>query len=241
MYNGIFIPLGISMLVVWGLLLPILLFIRVRNGLVKQKNEDEKLETMVKYSFVVGGFKNEYYYWEFIRSTKKIILIAIVAELVQFGVVSTSIIIIMILYVFVILNVNSDPYYNKKIQSMDNLTIYTIIVLIFLGLVYNFSQISTLEFDHETNFTIHYILLGIVAIMIGVLFVRFVWFYFFVYKGRIAKALEKAFGKFKGKKQKNEELTSIYSDSKSDEKDLGSMALLSGNEKVTEVPLKDIN
>lgn len=82
MYNGVFIPLGISMLVVWGLLLPILLFIRVRNGLVKQKNEDEKLETMVKYSFVVGGFKNEYYYWEFIRSTKKIILIAIVAELV---------------------------------------------------------------------------------------------------------------------------------------------------------------
>lgn len=82
MYNRLFLPLGISMLILWGIILPVILFFNVRSSIIKASSAEEKNEGFVKYSFITAGFKEDFYYWEFILSAKKIALILIIAELV---------------------------------------------------------------------------------------------------------------------------------------------------------------
>jgi len=63
----IYFPLEVIMLILWGILLPLLLFLKLRAKLSKYTTLEEKYKNMATYSFLISGFKGEYYYWEFVR------------------------------------------------------------------------------------------------------------------------------------------------------------------------------
>lgn len=73
------------MLIIWGIILPLLLFKKLKN-IYNNSNADQKATEICQYSFVVGGLKPEYYYWEMIGYIKKMLIIVIVIALTKAGI-----------------------------------------------------------------------------------------------------------------------------------------------------------
>jgi len=67
------------MLLILGVVLPILVFMRVRSKVLKSREDkEEKYRVFCRYGFLLGGYKEEYYYWEMFRQAKKFLLIIII-------------------------------------------------------------------------------------------------------------------------------------------------------------------
>jgi hypothetical protein len=74
--------LNFPWLLLWGFIFPYLLFLSVKKKKEKydKHRKESQIEDMLifsKYSFVVSGFKDKYYYWEFLLIARKITIIMI--------------------------------------------------------------------------------------------------------------------------------------------------------------------
>ncbi|EWS76246.1 transmembrane protein, putative (macronuclear) [Tetrahymena thermophila SB210] len=69
----------IPLLVFWVVIVPLFLFLKIRNGKMKKW----PIFTEIKYSFIFAGYKEKYYYWEFAKLFYKSILILITTLLQQ--------------------------------------------------------------------------------------------------------------------------------------------------------------
>ena len=65
---------ALPLLLLWGVILPAILFHKLR----KQKHNLTKEAIKKKYSFFYVGYKREYYYWEFMVFFRKIALLLMV-------------------------------------------------------------------------------------------------------------------------------------------------------------------
>jgi len=135
-YHDLYVPVGYVMLIFWGLILPVIVFMRIRSQLESAKKE-EAYKVRCKYGFLLGGYKKKYYYWEFMRQIKKFFLILIVSELVRYGADTACVFMIMLIYAFIHFNYTLNTFKSKVVMELENYSLFSSILIILLGIMYN--------------------------------------------------------------------------------------------------------
>ncbi|KAL4472602.1 hypothetical protein ABPG74_018551 [Tetrahymena malaccensis] len=103
----------IPLLFFWAALVPLFLFLKIRNGKIKKW----PILIEIKYSFIFAGYKEKYYYWEFIKLIYKSILILVTTLLQQNSLLKVCLLNAAILFqIYVIFK--TKPF---VIQSFNNL------------------------------------------------------------------------------------------------------------------------
>jgi len=63
------------MIIIWGFAYPISLLVRIRRGMKAPEDSEQRYQVLSDFSFVVGGYKNKYYYWEFFSVYRKVLMV----------------------------------------------------------------------------------------------------------------------------------------------------------------------
>ncbi|EAR86003.2 transmembrane protein, putative (macronuclear) [Tetrahymena thermophila SB210] len=103
----------IPLLVLWAIVVPLFLLLKIRNG--KMKKWPIFIE--IKYSFIFAGYKEKYYYWEFAKLIYKSILILVATLLQQNSFLKLSMLNAVILFQIYII-FKTKPF---AIQNFNNL------------------------------------------------------------------------------------------------------------------------
>ncbi|EWS76251.1 transmembrane protein, putative (macronuclear) [Tetrahymena thermophila SB210] len=103
----------IPLLVFWAIIIPLFLFLKIRNGKIKKWS----IFIEIKYSFIFAGYKEKYYYWEFAKLIYKSILILIATLLQQNSFLKLSMLnAVILLQIYIIFK--TKPF---TIQNFNNL------------------------------------------------------------------------------------------------------------------------
>ena len=142
--------LGLTNFLIWGLIIPGFIFIR----LLIHKHELNDRNIKLKYAFIYQGYKANKFYWEFFINIRKL---SIVLVLVFIGQISQSVQILFAFFIIIVslvITIRNNPYIYKVLNQTEEKS------LISAGLV----SFCALYFQQETkNITIDYIML-IIAI-----------------------------------------------------------------------------
>ncbi|EWS76249.1 transmembrane protein, putative (macronuclear) [Tetrahymena thermophila SB210] len=103
----------LPLLLLWAIIVPLFLFLKIRNGKIKKWS----IIIEIKYSFIFAGYKEKYYYWEFAKLIYKSILILIATLLQQNSFLKLSMLnAIILLQIYIIFK--AKPF---TIQNFNNL------------------------------------------------------------------------------------------------------------------------
>mmetsp|Transcript_16342 Transcript_16342/g.14040 ORF Transcript_16342/g.14040 Transcript_16342/m.14040 type:complete len:207 (+) Transcript_16342:1738-2358(+) len=69
---------GIPILAIVGFIFPLWLFAKIRNKFKDKSDLEKWYRNYSQYSFILGGYQDEYYYWEFLIILRKILMVFIV-------------------------------------------------------------------------------------------------------------------------------------------------------------------
>jgi len=69
----------------------------------------------------------------------------VVAEIVKYEPMTANLIIIFILYFFVFLNNEINAFENQEVKKLDNMSLYSLILMVFLGMLFSFNNLSGVE------------------------------------------------------------------------------------------------
>ncbi|CDW82348.1 UNKNOWN [Stylonychia lemnae] len=126
--------LGVALpsLIVWGLGIPFFAFLL----LLKERKTLESLITRQKYGFLYRGFKRRFFYWEIVITYRKIFLIFIQIFLVQYGVITQAMLVLLMLIFFMSINLTKSPFQTLALNELETVSIITSLLTIFCGIFF---------------------------------------------------------------------------------------------------------
>ncbi|CDW85402.1 UNKNOWN [Stylonychia lemnae] len=130
---------GLPSLIVWGLGIPLFAYIL----LLREHKSLDTLMTRQKYGFLYRGFKRRFYYWEIVITYRKIFLIFIQVFLVQQGVITQAMMVLLMLIFFMSINITKQPFQTKTLNELETLSLITSLLSIFCGVFFIVSVDST--------------------------------------------------------------------------------------------------
>ena len=163
-------------ILLWAILLPFICWIYVSKNI-----NSSNRQTKASLVFITEGIRKEYYYWEFLLMTKRL-LINIFTVFFESGdeILCVSII-LLILYFFSIFFFNSHPYKNKNLNTIYAISIYS------TDVIYIFSLLC-LIMKNQINSSIF-----LIIIFFG--FILFIWkfvsYYYFASKQNLQKLVKR--------------------------------------------------
>lgn len=123
-----------------------------------------------QFSYIINGFRKEYYYWEFVILVRKQIIVLVASILTSQGPIEQLAFIAIILFLSQVITSKYRPFFNYHLNLLEKTSIscqfVTAIVLLFF---------STEKYPHDAWITI---LLFICAIISALIFFG-LWFYGF--------------------------------------------------------------
>ena len=117
----------------WGIGVPLYIFIQI----FKQRKNLFEYEIKYKYGFMFNGYHKSRYYWEFVILLKKFIIVLLTVFMASnFQQNLQSILIIVSLITFLILQIYFKPYISDEINRLEIFASITAISTVILGVVY---------------------------------------------------------------------------------------------------------
>ncbi|KAL4512248.1 hypothetical protein ABPG72_005250 [Tetrahymena utriculariae] len=145
------------LLIIWTLVLPLILFIFVRNG----KKSKWSIFKEIKYSFVFAGFKDKYFYWEFGKLVFKSLLISISILLQQSQQLKISMLNgIVLLWIYLIFKKN--PY---TIKDFNNLLKQSAILSVFSLNIISILENKQIDQTKQTFLTLILFIVNMIFIL----------------------------------------------------------------------------
>ncbi|KAL4468669.1 hypothetical protein ABPG74_005172 [Tetrahymena malaccensis] len=123
--------IGIPLLVFW-IIFPAIIFLQICK---KSKNLDFS-STIFRYGYFFIEYKKSKYYWEFVRIYLKV-LIVIFFTLNNGNQQLSYMIIVIFKVIYIAFLNNSDPFLNKKMIKVEQLSFFNLIALIILQIIQN--------------------------------------------------------------------------------------------------------
>ncbi|EAR95786.2 transmembrane protein, putative (macronuclear) [Tetrahymena thermophila SB210] len=113
-------------LILWAFIIPLFILSR----LIIQRNNLESISTRLKFGFLYQEFKSKYFYWEFIKSYKKILLV-IIYNFGQDFFYLKSCLMLLVLFIYYLSILKRSPYQLNSFNKTDqNLIICMLFILI---------------------------------------------------------------------------------------------------------------
>ena len=126
-YSNIF---AIPSLILWAVFYPALNFLR----LYFMRNKLRKIEIRRKYGFLYNGYRNKYYFWEFVEIYKKILLIFLI-NYFDLSIETKSLCFLLILFLSCAVLKEKQPYLTKELNKVAFLGELAMIITLFFGLL----------------------------------------------------------------------------------------------------------
>ena len=124
--------IGFPILVIWVIFIPI--FALILLTIYIKKGDDNKIK---QYMLILyQGLKPNRYYWEFVNSLRKVLILMSFTLFVTFSLAYRIMIAIIILLITFRIQINLNPYKNDDYNSIEILALLTGTVTIFSGLIF---------------------------------------------------------------------------------------------------------
>ena len=125
--------LGFPILLFWVAFVPLFgLFLLMKNI---KKEDDNK----VKQYFLIlyQGLKPEVYYWEFVNSLRKVLILLTLTVLISYNPFYKILVSVLILIISVRVQLRLEPYSDDKNNEIELLAIYTGSLTLFSGIIFS--------------------------------------------------------------------------------------------------------
>ncbi|EWS73274.1 transmembrane protein, putative (macronuclear) [Tetrahymena thermophila SB210] len=103
-------------LIIWVIIIPVILYIKI----LREKNSKRSILFQIEYSFISVGYKEKYYYWEFLKLLYKALLILLsilLKQNVQLKVCMMNLVILINFYVVFKVKPFKKQYFNNLVQQ----------------------------------------------------------------------------------------------------------------------------
>ena len=128
--------IGIPTLLIWVVGMP--LFIYVRLTLHKQIIHQDKIR--FRYGMLMQGYEDEYFSWEAIIATRKMLVIGISVFMSQFTVDVQTYAAIAVVIFFMTLHISANPFFRKDLDMMEKWSLASSFVTLYVGLLFYITQ-----------------------------------------------------------------------------------------------------
>ena len=115
---------GVLTISLWGIIVPLIIFFKVRRA----KRSVLKFEgtKALKYSFIVFGYKEETWYWEFVILIRKYLILIIITSVAGFSRGSQFTLIMLVVLVASLLHKKYQPYESAKLNQLETVSLFSI-------------------------------------------------------------------------------------------------------------------
>jgi len=126
------LTVALPSILIWGIGVPALCLLVITS----ERKRFHEVETKIKYGFLINGYKQTEYYWEFVILYRKIVIISISVFLAQISVAIQALAIMGVLVLMVVLQKKHQPYFKKSLNKAEMRSILVAAVTIYCGLYY---------------------------------------------------------------------------------------------------------
>ena len=125
--------LGFPILLFWVAFVPLFgLFLLMKNI---KKEDDNK--TKQYFLILYQGLKPEVYYWEFVNSLRKVLILLTLTVLISYNPFYKILVSVLILIISVRVQLRLEPYSDDKNNEIELLAIYTGSLTLFSGIIFS--------------------------------------------------------------------------------------------------------
>ena len=125
--------LGFPILLFWVVFVPLFgLFLLMKNI---KKEDDNKIKQY--FLILYQGLKPEVYYWEFVNSLRKVLILLTLTVLISYNPFYKILVSVLILIISVRVQLRLEPYSDDKNNEIELLAIYTGSLTLFSGIIFS--------------------------------------------------------------------------------------------------------
>ena len=132
--------LGVSILTFWVISLPLFALILLFKNIHRGENSKINMHFLILYQ----GLKKNCFYWEFVNSLRKVLILIIFAALTTFSSLYRIVLSVIVLTISARVQIYLDPYKNSKHSEIELLAIVAGTTTLFSGLIYTSSTTDNL-------------------------------------------------------------------------------------------------
>ncbi|CDW87604.1 UNKNOWN [Stylonychia lemnae] len=120
-------------ILVWGIGLPILALII----LIKIRNNLNRVSIREMYGFLYRGYKVQFYYWEIVITSRKILIIFITVFVgTSFGLIAQALIMLIVLILFLVINHQFKPFNTQALNDLETISLVTSMISVYSGIFF---------------------------------------------------------------------------------------------------------
>jgi hypothetical protein len=131
-YWGVVYPLCSMLVVAWPIGLPAMLFFVMYRARNKIKQDDP--DTIMQFAFVIGDYKKDYYYWEVVELSRKLMLSGLLG-FVRRGSVAQSVAGTLIAFVFFALAFHHRPFKSMTLNRIKFISEFQVFGVLLISVV----------------------------------------------------------------------------------------------------------
>ena len=126
------LTLALPAIVIWGVGLPGVIL----GSIVRHRKKLRDISVKIRYGFLIKGYADSRYYWEFIIIYRKLLIIGIATFLSRIAKMTQALIALSVLVLSLVLQHHYKPYSHLSLNSMEQRSILVSIATIFFGLYF---------------------------------------------------------------------------------------------------------
>ena len=168
-HNAWTFGLGLPSLIIWAIILPVILFLRLRK--YRFSLDEERIKS--NFSFLYKGYKYKKYYWEFVIMLEKYLLITAITLGSINSAKLQAYLFCTVLVVAFCLQYKYKPYVNNPLNNFEKLSLICMVIICVSGIYFSSKTESSFE-------RIIFIVLAFLAYL-G-FFAAFAWCYYMIGK-----------------------------------------------------------
>jgi len=132
------IGVALPSILIWGIATPLIIL----RAMMKNRKTLNKKMFYLKFSYLINGFHDKYYYWEFLILYRKLILTILVAFLQSADKNVQALIALALLIVFVVIQLKFKPFCVDGFNKMEVRSLFCSAVITYFGLFYVSEDLS---------------------------------------------------------------------------------------------------
>jgi len=158
---------AVPSLIVWGVVTPISFLV----ALLRSHATVNELPTRMRFSYLFNGYSAQRYYWEFIITIRKSVIVALSMFLSAINSNVQSFTAILFIWVMLSIQYYFKPYSNKDLNNIEELSLATNIVTLYCGMYFD------TDVGRDVSF---YVILILITFVINAIYFLY-WIAFLVY------------------------------------------------------------
>ena len=147
-YKGTHLILLLSVvlptILLFGLGVPLSSFFALKK--IRSKLDDD--ENKVWYGFLYSGYRKKYYYWESVSMIRKVIFVFILTYYSTRGNIYQILLVIMIQSIWIIIQVNSNPYIDRRYNRLETISYIAGFVTVFAAYYFVVGEIALVTYPN---------------------------------------------------------------------------------------------